>query len=148
MNAPGLVELWPLVETQEKDPPQNWIAPLDEPGIGAPAVRLATQIADHIKALTDPSSSEVIEDEKGHPRAIRPGDILILVRNRSVFFETVIRALKDRGLPVAGADRLKLQDHIAAMDLEVLGRAMLTRDDDLALATLLKTPLIGLDDDA
>ena len=43
---------------------------------------------------------------------------------------------------------LKLQDHIAAMDLEVLGRAMLTRDDDLALATLLKTPLIGLDDDA
>ena len=148
MNAPGLVELWPLVETQEKDPPKNWIAPLDEPGIGTPAVRLAMQIADHIKTLTDPSSSEVIEDEKGQPRAIRPGDILILVRNRSVFFETVIRALKDRGLPVAGADRLKLQDHIAAMDLEILGRAMLTRDDDLALATLLKTPLIGLDDDA
>lgn len=147
LNAPGLVELWSLIEAQDKDPPENWIAPLDEPGIGAPAVRLAMQIADHIKALIDPISAEVIEDERGQPRTIRPGDILILVRNRSVFFETVIRALKDRGLPVAGADRLKLQDHIAAMDLEILGQAMLTRDDDLALATLLKTPLIGLDDD-
>ena len=147
-NAPGLVELWPLIAEEKKEPPQNWIAPLDEPGIGSPSVRLAMQIADHIKTLIDPSSKEMIHDEKGYPRAIRPGDILILVRNRNIFFETVIRALKDRGLPVAGADRLKLQDHIAAMDLAVLGYAMLTRDDDLSLATLLKTPLIGLDDEA
>lgn len=147
-NAPGLVELWPLIAEEKKDPPQNWIAPLDEPGAGSPSVRLAMQIADHIKTLIDPSSKEMIHDETGQPRAIRPGDILILVRNRNIFFETVIRALKDRGLPVAGADRLKLQDHIAAMDLAVLGYAMLTRDDDLSLATLLKTPLIGLDDDA
>ena len=146
-QAPGLVERWPLVAEEKKDPPQDWIAPLDEPGAGNPSVRLATQIADHIKRLIDPRSGEMIHDEKGHPRAIRPGDILILVRNRNIFFETVIRALKDRGLPVAGADRLKLQDHIAAMDLAVLGHSLLTREDDLSLATLLKSPLIGLDDD-
>lgn len=147
-TAPGLIELWPLIAEEKRDPPQNWIAPLDEPSAGNPSVRLAMQIADHIKTLIDPSSKEMIHDEKDQPRAIRPGDILILVRNRNIFFETVIRALKDRGLPVAGADRLKLQDHIAAMDLAALGYAMLTRDDDLSLATLLKTPLIGLDDDA
>ena len=33
------------------------------------------------------------------------------------------------------------------MDLAVLGHSLLTREDDLSLATLLKSPLIGLDDD-
>ena len=49
--------------------------------------------------------------------------------------------------PVAGADRLVLTEHIAVMDLMVLADALLLPDDDLALATVLKSPLFGLDDD-
>ena len=73
---------------------------------------------------------------------------MILVRRRNAFFEAMIRALKMRGVKVAGADRLKLRDHIAVMDLIAAGHAALTRDDDLTLACVLKSPLIGLDENA
>ena len=52
---------------------------------------------------------------------------MILVRRRNAFFEAMIRALKTRGVKVAGADRLKLRDHIAVMDLIAAGQAALTR---------------------
>ena len=51
-------------------------------------------------------------------------------------------------MKAAGADRLKLKDHIAVMDLIAVGRAALLPDDDLTLACALKSPLIGFDDDA
>ena len=72
---------------------------------------------------------------------------MILVRSRGAFFEAMIRALKERGVPVAGADRLSLTEHIAVMDLMAAGRAALCPDDDFTLACVLKSPLIGLDDD-
>ena len=75
----------------------------------------------------------------------RPGDMLMLVRQRGALFEAIIRALKDEGIPVAGADRLVLTEHIAVMDLMALADALLLPEDDLALATVLKSPLFGLD---
>ena len=77
----------------------------------------------------------------------RPKDVLILVRRRGALFEAIIRALKNEDIPVAGADRLVLTEHIAVMDLMVLADALLLPEDDLALATVLKSPLFGLDDD-
>ena len=62
--------------------------------------------------------------------------------------ELIIRALKQAGVPVAGADRLALSDHIAVQDLVALGRAMLLPEDDLNFACLLKSPLVGLDEEA
>src|SRR6185436_13330204 len=53
---------------------------------------------------------------------------------------------KNEGIPVAGADRLVLTKHIAVMDLMVLADALLLPEDDLALATVLKSPLFGIDD--
>ena len=58
-------------------------------------------------------------------RPLRPGDILVLVRQRGPLFEAVIRALKEAGIAVAGADRLMLTEHIAVMDLMVLADALL-----------------------
>ena len=55
--------------------------------------------------------------------------------------------LKEKGVPVAGADRLNIGEHIAVMDLVAAGRAALLPDDDLTLATALKSPLVGLTDD-
>ena len=72
---------------------------------------------------------------------------MILVRSRDAFFEAMIRALKSRNVKVAGADRLKLREHIAVMDLVAAGHAALTPDDDLTLACVLKSPLIGLGED-
>ena len=50
-------------------------------------------------------------------------------------------------MPVAGADRLVLTEHIAVMDLMALADALLLPDDDLALASVLKSPLFGLSEE-
>ena len=42
---------------------------------------------------------------------------------------------------------MKLREHIAVMDLIAAGRAALSPDDDLTLASVLKSPLMGLDED-
>ena len=71
----------------------------------------------------------------------------ILVRQRGELFEAVIRALKNEHVEVAGADRLILTEHIAVMDLMALADALLLPQDDLALATVLRSPLFGFSDD-
>ena len=57
------------------------------------------------------------------------------------------RRVPGANIPVAGADRLKLTEHIAIIDLMNLADALLLPQDDLALAVALKSPLFGLDDD-
>ena len=70
--------------------------------------------------------------------------MLVLVRRRGPLFDAIIRALKNAGVPVAGADRLVLTEHIAIIDLMALADALLLPQDDLALAVALKSPLFGL----
>ena len=84
---------------------------------------------------------------KNDRRPLRYGDMLVLVRRRGNAFDAVIQALKHAGIPVAGADRLKLTEHIAIIDLMNLADALLLPQDDLALAVALKSPLFGLTDD-
>ncbi len=145
-DVDGLVEIWDVEQAEPSAPPPDWRLPLDYVGENDPAARLAQKIARKIKALLAPGGGEYVED-KGALRPVAPGDILILVRKRGGFFEAVIRALKTEGVPVAGADRLDLAGHIAVMDLVALGRLALLGDDDLTLATVLKSPLVGLTDD-
>ncbi|MEA2758306.1 MAG: ATP-dependent helicase/nuclease subunit [Methylobacteriaceae bacterium] len=146
-NLPGIVELWDLESKAEGEEPRDWRLPLDRLDDADPPVKLARRIAARIKTILDPRSVEGVEGE--HPessRPVRPGDFLILVRKRDAFFEAMIRALKERDVPTAGADRLKLGEHIAVMDLIAAAQAALLPEDDLTLATVLKSPLIGLDD--
>jgi ATP-dependent helicase/nuclease subunit A len=56
--------------------------------------------------------------------------------------------LKEHNLPVAGVDRMLLTEQLAVMDLMAVARFTLLPSDDLTLATVLKSPLIGFDDDA
>ena len=53
------------------------------------------------------------------------GDILILVRRRDPFTTPMIRELKRLGVPVAGADRMKLTDQLAVQDLVALADFLL-----------------------
>ena len=69
------------------------------------------------------------------------------MRQRGELFEAIIRALKNENVEVAGADRLVLTEHIAVMDLIALADALLLREDDLALATVLRSPLFGFEDE-
>jgi ATP-dependent helicase/nuclease subunit A len=147
-TLPGLVEIWPPTIPEEQEDPRDWRLPLDFLDESDPASRLAARVAQKIAELVAPSSNEhVFDSDLGRFRPVAAGDILILVRSRGPFFDAVIRALKQKNIPVAGADRLKLTDHIAVMDLIAAGRAALLPLDDLTLAAVLKSPLIGLDDD-
>ncbi len=140
--AGGIVELWQPTTPQEGDPGDPWDAPLDYAGASSPPVQLARRIAAVIRRMLD--SGEVLES-RGRP--IQPGDILILVRRRDALFSELVRALKAANVPVAGADRMVLAEQIAVMDLLALARFVLLPEDDLNLATVLKSPLFNLDDD-
>jgi ATP-dependent helicase/nuclease subunit A len=145
----GVVELWPPIPPSAAPDPENWRMPLDERPQDDPAVLLSRRIAHVIKSwLSTESPERVVDPGTGELRRIRPSDVMILVRKRGAFFEAMIRALKSAGVAAAGADRLKLKDHIAVMDLIAAGRAALLPDDDLTLASVLKSPLIGLEEEA
>jgi ATP-dependent helicase/nuclease subunit A len=144
-QAPGLVEIWPLVEPDEKPQIEGWDAPFDTTSETSPRVKLARKIAGAVRTWIARGDRVGDGDQR---RPVRPGDILILVRQRGPLFEAIIRALKNAGIAVAGADRLVLTEHIAVMDLIALADALLLPDDDLALATVLKSPLFGLDEEA
>lgn len=138
----GLIEIWPTVKPEPVPESDPWDAPLDAMAARSPQVRLAERIAERIDGWL--KTGEVLEPE-GRP--MRPGDIMILVRRRERFAEEMIRCLKERGIPVAGSDRMVLTEQLAVMDLMALGRFLLLPEDDLTLATVLKGPLFGLDDD-
>ena len=77
-------------------------------------------------------------------RAIRPGDVMILVQKRGDLFHAIIRELKRARVPVAGADLLRMGGELAVNDLLAALRVAATRGDDLSLAALLRSPLGGL----
>ncbi|MCX5494932.1 double-strand break repair helicase AddA [Kaistia dalseonensis] len=136
---PGRVTVWPLIAAEKTPEPEDWHTPLDRLDEKSPEVRLAERIARTIKGWTD--RGETI-DATG--RKIRPGNILILTRKRGAQTDAINRALKAAGLAVAGADRLALGSHIAVLDLLAVADIVLQPRDDLALAALLKSPLVGL----
>ncbi|MFA7429606.1 MAG: double-strand break repair helicase AddA [Rhodospirillaceae bacterium] len=138
----GVVELWPPLAPQAIDEPDAWKPPIERIRGEAAPTRLARLIARRIKAML--ASAEPL-DSRGRP--IRPGDILVLVRRRGPFVEDLVRALKENGVPVAGIDRMVLTEQMAVMDLVALGHALLLPEDDLTLASVLKSPLIGLSED-
>ena len=141
-EAPGLVEIWPMIVAEKSEPPEDWLAPLDRGRAEHPWERLARRIADEIARLT---AAGVVLEGTGRPIAHK--DVIVLVRKRGPFVEAMNRVLKERGLPVAGQDRLRLTDHVAVADLLALGRALTLPEDDLSLAAVLKSPLFDLADD-
>ncbi len=143
-NDPGFVEVWPLIDPPEAGgDAEPWALPGEAPIRQGGEERAADAIAAAIEGWL--GAGEVLPSTR---RPIQPSDILILLSRRGRVQELVIRGLKRRGVPVAGADRLDLVRHIAVRDLVALGSAVLLPDDDLNLACLLKSPLIGLDEDA
>jgi ATP-dependent helicase/nuclease subunit A len=140
----GEVELWPLLRPAEAPKPLPWEIP-EEPqrvadGTALMAEALAARIARMVEAETLPARS----------RRIRPGDVLVLVRRLAnvPLVPLLVRALKERGVAVAGVGRQTLIEHIAVMDLLALMDSLLLPEDDLQLAALLRSPLVGLSDEA
>ena len=146
LDHAGCVDVWPLEVEKKGEEREAWDAPLDAEAEDSANRRLARRIAAEIKALI--ARGEAVYDKEARTwRPAHAGDVLILVRRRRALFEEILRALKHAEIPVAGADRLALSEHIVFDDLTALARFALFPGDELTLAALLKSPFCGLDDD-
>ncbi len=144
--VPGEVVLWPAI-TVDKEELDDSLETFASPPWQLPAERvLAKRIAQQIKAWIEGDEPISIEHRSGR-RRVRPGDILILVRKRSDLMAALVSELKTAGVAVAGVDRMMLTKQLAVMDLLACIRFALQPQDDLMLATLLRSPFLGWDED-
>ena len=157
-GTPGCVEIWPAIPKPEKVEETSIFDPVDQRARGNSRDVLAQTVAGEIADMIARGDA-VWEERNGkfQQRPVRPADIAILVwRRTGGFFEEVIRQLKIRGVPVAGADRMVLRDQTAVKDMLALGRFAMTPGDDLALAEVLRSPMfdpadpgiVGIDEQA
>lgn len=128
-DASGLVELWPLI-VSEKD---NAVSP---------DTLLARHIADSIAKWI--ATGQRLDSKN---RAVEAGDILVLVRKRTGFVDSLVRNLKRRNIPVGGIDRMVLSDNLAIQDLIALTQVVLLPEDDLSLACVLKSPIFNISEE-
>jgi ATP-dependent helicase/nuclease subunit A len=78
-------------------------------------------------------------------RGARPSDFMILFRRRDVkTMKNIINALKNKGIPTAGLDRISLKDELIVEDLIAFAEFSVFRMDDLMCARCLKSPLVGM----
>jgi ATP-dependent helicase/nuclease subunit A len=142
--GPSQIDLWELSVADDKQDIEGWRAPFDGVPVTSAEVKLSKRIQAEIRRLV---AGGTMTGRLGNRRRLTYGDALVLVRRRGNLFDAVIQALKHAGIPVAGADRLKLTEHIAIIDLISLADALLLPRDDLALAVVLKSPLFNLTED-
>jgi ATP-dependent helicase/nuclease subunit A len=130
----GRVELWPLTIPAPAAARPGW------------AVRQAYEAeTDAVETL----AGEIAEAVAARLAAGLPaGDVLILVRRRNALVGAMMRAMKQRGIAVAGLDRMVLTAQLAVQDVLALCDALLLPDDDLALAQFLVSPFCDLSDDS
>ena len=140
MQAKGEVILWEPEIRERRERPEDWLEPVDRPTDAE--IRLAMRIARNIGDWLEKGAKL-----PGRSNRIRPSDILILVRKRDRFARAIGRELKRLGIPTAGADRLRLSEHIFVEDMLALGRFALMSRDDLSLAAILKSPVFGFLED-
>ncbi len=120
--------------TEEEDPDfegeEDWLAGQDR--------KLAERIAEQIRQWL---ARPVILESKG--RAMTAGDVMILVRKRGDLARLIVARLYEAGVAVAGIDRLRLNAPLAVRDLLAALRFAVQPEDDLNLANLLVSPLLG-----
>lgn len=141
-NAAGQVVLLPIIAQEKEEKQEGWILPDNRTPPPDPQRKLVNAICGMVAGWW--CEGRILES-KG--RAVEASDILILVQQRGVLMEQLVRGLKQRGIPVAGVDRLYLTKHIWVQDLLALARFLLLPQDDFSLACALKSPLFAISED-
>lgn len=118
VGAHGLVEMHELVSLRNSE-------------LSADKVRkqYVSDVADKIAALLSTGK-------------YKPNDFMILVRQRAPLVAPMTFALKQRGIPVAGSDRIILPEFPVIKDLMNLLRFCMNTKDDYSLCCVLKSPML------
>ena len=141
-DRPGLVALWQVVTPQQADDEADEES--EDSWLGRSDRALADQIARQVRAWMDAGFPLI----KGGARRAGPGDVMVLVRKRKELAGLIVARLHAAGVPVAGVDRLRLAAPLAVRDLMAALRFAAQPLDDLNLACLLVSPLIGWSQEA
>jgi len=140
-DKPGRVDLWPALPPPPKAEVGEWDDPLDRPATTHPDLVLAGAVAAELRRLIDAGTAIVT---RNGPERLHEGHVLILVRRRKgLLFDALLQACKGQGLAMAGADRLVLTEEPAVIDILSLLRVLALPEDDLSLATALRSALFG-----
>ncbi len=138
-DRPGLVALWHVIHAdsgmEDGTADETWLGKHDR--------KLADRIARQIRRWMEPGGPGFPLVKGDKPRRAGPGDVMILVRKRRDLAALIVARLHRHGVPVAGIDRLRLGNPLAVKDLMAALRFAAQPLDDLTLAALLVSPLIG-----
>jgi ATP-dependent helicase/nuclease subunit A len=130
----GVVELWKPFALPDDDNDDAG----EEGWLGEDARLYAGELAKQVRDWID--DGPVLPSTR---QRITPGDVLILVRSRGELASLIVARLFEEGVPVAGIDRLHLQKPLAVRDLLAAVAFAVQPLDDLNLANLLVSPLLG-----
>ncbi len=134
----GLVELWKPFTAEDGE----FDGAGEEGWLGEDARLYAGALAKQVRRWIDDGPVLELTGQR-----ITPGDVLVLVRSRGELASLLVARLFEEGVPVAGIDRLHLQKPLAVRDLLAAVSFAVQPLDDLNLANLLVSPLIGWDQD-
>ncbi len=137
----GLVALWDPVTGHSDDEGVEVDGAEERDWLPAHDTQLAEKIAEQVRRWVTDEEAFVLE--KGERRHARAGDIMVLVRKRKELAAQIVAKLHTKGVAVAGVDRLRLGAPLAVKDLMAALRFAAQPLDDLSLANLLVSPLIG-----
>ncbi|HJS40179.1 MAG TPA: UvrD-helicase domain-containing protein, partial [Sphingomicrobium sp.] len=136
-KRPGEVVLLKPFAVQDDDPDEG-----EEGWLGEDERLYAGELARSVRRWLD--EQPVLATTR---RPLTPGDILVLVRSRGELASLIVARLFAEGVPVAGIDRLHLHKPLAVKDLLAAIQFAVQPLDDLNLANLLVSPLLGWDQD-
>ncbi|MFC0203838.1 double-strand break repair helicase AddA [Novosphingobium soli] len=146
-ERPGYVALWQPVGAGSAAEDDDLVEDGQEDGtapgwLSRPDRQMAERIAQQVRDWLDPGGPGFTL-VKGRPRRAGPGDIMVLVRQRKELAGLIVARLHAAGVDVAGVDRLRLGAPLAVKDLVAALRFAVQPLDDLNLASLLVSPLVG-----
>ena len=129
-------------DASDDDGEQDWLP--------AHETLLAERIAEQVRRWVSGDEPFVLEKDKdadGRGRHAGAGDVMILVQKRRELASQIVGKLYAKGVPVAGVDRMRLGNPLAVKDLMAGLRFAAQPLDDLSLANLLSSPIIGWSQD-
>ena len=150
---PGQVVFWRPISVESddsadddaaEDAPADSADPGAENWLSRPDRALAHRIARQVRHWMITGFPLVKGRAPGDPpRRAGPGDVMVLVRKRRDLAGLIVAQLHAEGVAVAGVDRLRLGAPLGVQDLIAALRFAAQPFDDLSLAALLVSPLVG-----
>jgi ATP-dependent helicase/nuclease subunit A len=135
------IELWKINDNSDDSDasavgwsyPQEFIDKIYNEDAGAE--RVAAFIASKLQARQVLATSKDV---------IKPSDILILCRKKNQSYQALIRALSKKSIKVSGDTKFTMLNYVLIMDLIGFLKFVFFPNDDLNLASILKSPLFAV----